>query len=106
MSRSMDLSCRVDFRPVNVTHFCEYSGRAEYLSTTGCTIRTTDRPEPGTTLELRLYVPGSAWPIRVSRATVAWAHWDEFTVEFVQVPFRDHDQLRYCLANVSAHAAA
>src|SRR5688500_13151385 len=77
MSPTLEVSCRVDYRPVHATHFCEYSGRIEYLSASGCTIQATDRPDPGTTLELRLYVPGSAWPIRVARATVAWAHWDE-----------------------------
>lgn len=102
MSPTLQLPCRVDYRPADVKHFCELTGRVEYLSATGCTIRTGNQPEPGTTLELRLYVPGSAWPIRVSRATVAWAHWDEFTVEFVHVPLQDQDQLQHCLVKASA----
>ena len=106
MSRTTEVSCRVDYRPVNLQHFCEYSGRAEHLSATGCSIRATERPEPGTVLELRLYVTGSAWPIRVVRATVAWAHWDEFTVEFVDMPLEDHDQLQRCLSEASLLAAA
>jgi hypothetical protein len=88
MSPTMDISCRVDYCPVGATHFCEYIGRAEHVSSTGCTIRTTEQPEPGTTLELRLYLPGSAWPIRVSRATVAWAHWNEFSVDLETCLFR------------------
>ncbi|MCC2644009.1 MAG: hypothetical protein K0S45_4422 [Nitrospira sp.] len=105
MSSTLQVSCRVDYRPTNATHFCEYSGRVGYLSATGCTIQATQRPDPGTTLELRLYVPGSAWPIRVTCATVAWSHWDEFTVEFVEVPFQDQDQLQRCLAEASALVA-
>ena len=66
MSQALHIPCRVDYRPTNATHFCEYSGRVAYLSATGCTIQATQRPEPGSALELRLYVPGSAWPIRVN----------------------------------------
>ena len=106
MSPPIEVSCRVDYRPVHVTHFCEYSGRVEYRSATGCTIEATERPKPGSTLELRLYVPGSAWPIRVTRATVAWSHWDEFTVEFGDVSLQDRDQLQRCLTEASLPAAA
>jgi hypothetical protein len=51
-------------------------------SATGCTIRTREQPETDTILESRLYVPGRVWPILVSRATVAWADSDEFTLNF------------------------
>ena len=106
MSRTLQLPCRVDYRPADATHFCEYIGRVDYLSATGCTIQARQRPDPASMLELRLYVPGSAWPIRVTRATVAWSHWDEFFVEFVQVPSQDQDQLQHCLAQASALVAA
>lgn len=106
MSHALHVPCRVDYRPTNATHFCEYSGRVAYLSATGCTIQAIQRPEPGTALELRLYLPGSAWPIRVTHATVEWSHWNEFTVEFVQVPIRDLDQLQHCLAHAAVLAAA
>jgi hypothetical protein len=106
MSPTLQGLYRIDYRPTNVTHFCEYSGRVVSLSATGCTIQARQRPDPGSTLELRLYVSGSAWPIRVSRATVTWSHWNEFTVEFIQVPFQDQEQLQHCLAVVSALATA
>lgn len=106
MSWTFQLPCHVDYRPADATHFCEYSGRVESLSETGCTIQTTQRPEPDSMLELRLYVPGSVWPIRVTRAMVAWSHWDKFTVDFVQIPFQDQDQLQHCLAKASALVAA
>lgn len=105
MSLTLQVLCRVDYRTADATHFCEYSGRVASLSATGCTIQATQRPDPDTSLELRLYVTGSAWPIRVTRATVTWSHWDEFTVEFVQVPFHDQEQLQHCLADAPALAS-
>lgn len=55
--------CRVDYRHATALGFCEWTGRVEFLSTNGCTILTAQRPEPGATLELRIYLPGSDWPI-------------------------------------------
>ncbi len=106
MSPTIEVPCRVDFRPVAAQEFCEHTGRVDTLSATGCSIRSGHRQEPGTTLELRVYLPGAHWPIRVQRAEVIWSHWDEFTVEFCDVSIRDQDRLQRCLGDASALAAA
>jgi hypothetical protein len=105
MSPTFQASCRIDYRPTNVSHFCEYSGRVACFSVSGCAIQGTPRPDPDSRLGLRLSVPGSAWPIRVCRATVTWSHWDEFTVGCVQVPVHDQEPLQHCLARAQALAA-
>jgi hypothetical protein len=52
------------------------------LSPTGCSIRSPYQPQPGASLELRLYLPDTEWPLAVHHAEVTWSHWDCFTVEF------------------------
>jgi hypothetical protein len=75
-------SFRIDIRPAQDQNIQEYVGRAEHLSPRGCAIRSSYRPDPGAVLELRLYLPGTSWPVAVDRAQVTWGHWDSFTVEF------------------------
>ncbi len=104
MSPTIGVSCRVDFRPAPVPASCDQTGRVESLSATGCTILTRDRPKPGTTLELRVYLPGGDWPLRVDHATVTWSHWDCFTVEFLSIPARDQQRLRTYLSEASTLA--
>ena len=106
MSPTIEVPCRVDYRPAGAESFCEWTGRVNYLSATGCSIRTRQHPVPGARLELRIYLPGSAWPIRVQQAEVVWSHWDEFTVEFRDLSIRDQDQLQRCLMEASALAVA
>jgi hypothetical protein len=105
MSFTLRVSGRIDYRPTDTTHFREYSGRVASLSSTGCTIQAMKRLDPGSTLERRLSVPRSAWPIRVTGATVTWSHWDEFTMEYVQVPVQNQEPLHHCLAQAQAPAA-
>lgn len=102
MSPTILAPCRVDFRPVATKEFCEQVGRVGTLSATGCSIRSRQRPEPGATLELRVYLPGAPWPICIQRAQVIWSHWDEFTVDFLELSIRDQDQLQRCLMDASA----
>ena len=106
MSLTIELPCRVDYRPVGAQHFCEWTGRVNYLSATGCSILAAEAPQAGARLELRIYLPGNAWPMQVQQAEVVWRHWGEFTVEFVQLSMRDQDQLQRCLSEASLHAAA
>lgn len=106
MSPTIEVPCRVDYRPAGAESFCEWTGRVNYLSATGCSIRTAHQPEADTRLELRIYLPGSAWPIQVAQAEIIWSHWDEFTVEFRDVSIRDQNQLQRCLTEASALAAA
>jgi hypothetical protein len=75
-------SFRVDIRPTHVSGFCEFVGRVQNLTAFGACVRSTYQPDPGATLELRLYLPGTDWPVAVKQAQVTWAHWDSFSVEF------------------------
>jgi hypothetical protein len=77
-----------------------------HLSATGCSIRTSHQPEADIRLELRIYLPGSVWPMHVMQAEIIWSHWDEFTVEFLELSMRDQDQLQHCLGEGSLPAAA
>ena len=106
MFPTIEVPCRVDYRPVGAKEFSEQVGRVDTLSATGCSIQSRQRPQPGTTLELRVYLPGAPWPIRVQRAQVIWSHWDEFTVEFHGLTVRDQDLLQRCLVEVSVREAA
>ena len=107
MFPTIEIPCRVDYRPVGAQqHFCEWTGRVTHLSATGCSIGTTHQPEPGSRLELRIYLPGRAWPMQVKQAEIVWSHWGEFTVEFLEVSMGDLDQLQGCLRNTSLLAAA
>jgi len=106
MSPTIVAPFRADFRPVAVTEFREHTGRVDTQSATGCSIRSRYRVEPGTTLELRVYLPGAHWPVCVQRADVIGSHWGEFTVEFRDLSIRDQDQLQRCLVDALALAAA
>ena len=106
MSPTIEVSCRVDFRPAASQEFCEWTGRIERLSATGCSIYSAQTPEPGAHLELRIYLSGNAWPTPIQQAQVVWNHWGEFTVEFLDVSMHAEDELRRCLSDASALAAA
>ncbi len=106
MIPTSEIPCRVDVRPAAAREFCEWTGRIHQLSATGCSIQTVHTPEPGARLELRIYLPGNAWPMQVQEAQVVWNHWGEFTVEFLQLSLDDQDQLHHCLGEASALAAA
>jgi hypothetical protein len=75
-------SFRIDIRPTHVSEFCEFVGRVQNLTPSGACVRSTYQPDPGATVELRLYLPGTDWPLAVERAEVTWRHWDSFSVEF------------------------
>jgi hypothetical protein len=101
----MEASCRVDFRPVNADTSCEHTGRIEAIFATGCTIRT-QRPESWEALELRIYLPGGDWPLRVDHATVTWVRWDSFSVEFLTLSAPEQERLRNYLAGGDSLVAA
>ncbi|MGZ8422048.1 MAG: PilZ domain-containing protein [Nitrospira sp.] len=102
---SAEVMFRADFRPVAAETLSEHTGRVQSLSSSGCTILTRCQSEPGAEIELRLYLPGGAWPIRVDHAKVTWGYWDSFTVEFLSLPACDQERLEDYLAEASAPAA-
>jgi hypothetical protein len=106
MNPTIKMPCRVDLRPVGSKEFCEWTGRIDQVSATGCSIRSAHTPDPGARLELRIYLPGNSWPMQVQEVQVVWNHWGEFTVEFLQVAMRDRDQLEGSLTEASMLMAA
>jgi hypothetical protein len=97
---------RVDFRPAGASEFVEWTGRAESLSATSCTIATRLHPSVNVPLELRLYLPGTHWPLRVDQAEVTWGNWDSITVEFMDLPLQDRERLCQYLLEQKHMAAA
>jgi hypothetical protein len=75
-------SFRADLRSLGQAEFHEYVGRAHELTPTGCTITGAAGPLLADALELRLYLPGTEWPLAVHHAEVTWSRWDTITVEF------------------------
>lgn len=102
---SAEVMFRADFRPVAAETLSEHTGRVQSLSSSGCTIRTRCQSEPGAEIELRLYLPGGAWPIRVDHAKGTWGDWDSFTVEFLSLPTCDQERLEDYLAEAFAPAS-
>ncbi len=94
MATGSTMGFRVDFRPVAAQEWCESTGRVHDLTVKGCRIVSKKQCEPGTELELRLYVPDTRWPLCVTRAHVSWGHWDSFSVEFDTLPGTDQTILR------------
>lgn len=84
---------RVDFRPVAARGWMESTGRVHDLTVTGCRIVSPTQCDPGTELELRLYIPDTSWPLCVTRAYVTWKHWDTFNVQFETLPENDQTTL-------------
>ena len=101
MLPTIDVSCRVDYRPVGGDAFCEHTTRLESVYVTGCTIRSPHLPD-SSEVELRIYLPGSDWPLRVDQAKVTWGHWAGFTVEFLSMPTRDQQRLQHYLEAAGA----
>lgn len=76
---------RVQFRSTFTGRQIEGEGKATDLSQGGCRIESDISITASTTLELRLYVPGLDWPLRVEQAVVKWARGREFGLEFVRI---------------------
>ncbi|WP_447600235.1 hypothetical protein [Nitrospira sp. Nam80] len=89
---------RVDFRPVTAPGWSESTGRVHELTEKECRIVSPTRCDPGTELELRLYIPDTSWPLCVTRASVTWKHWDTFNVQFETLPETDQTILQRMFA--------
>lgn len=85
---------RVQFRSTFSGHQIDGEGKAIDISQGGCKIESDLRAPAGTTLELRLYVPGLDWPIRVEQAAVKWARGRQFGLEFVRLLPKEEETLR------------
>ena len=100
-------SCRSEARcpvesisePFPPTSLKEQTGRLESLWATGCTILTAHLPTPDAALELRIYLPGLAWPLQVDQAKVTWGRSDVFTVEYLSLAVAEQLRLGDYLAD-------
>ncbi len=101
----IEIPCRVDYRPTNAQQFCEWTGRVARLSATECRIVAAHVPQPGAWRELRIYLRGHAWPIKVPQAEVGWSHWRDFTVGFLHFSRQEQDQLEGSLRAASVLVA-
>ena len=74
-------------------------GTVRNLSVPGCAIQSRKRVQPGSYLEMRLFLPDSAPPLRVGVAKVRWCEERRFGVEFIQVPGGDQVRLGQLVKN-------
>lgn len=101
---SAEIMFRADFRQVAAKTLSEHTGRVQSLSSRGCRIFARCQPQPGAQVELRLYLPSEASPIRVDHAKVTRGYWDLFTVEFLDLPASEQERLKDYLSVATAHA--
>ena len=101
MAERSTVACRVDFRTLPAEVLTEQTGRLESLWATGCTILTAHRPAPDAALELRIYLPGLAWPLQVDQAKVTWGRSDVFMVEYLSLAVAEQLRLGDYLADTN-----
>lgn len=63
------------------------------LSSDGCRIESPISVEPGTSLELRIYVPDLEWPLMVDAASVQWVSHQTFGLAFFRVSDAEQQRL-------------
>ena len=63
------------------------------LSVPGCAVHSRNRVQPGSYLEMRMFVPDTMSPLRVGLAKVRWSEGRKFGVEFIQMPGEDQVRL-------------
>lgn len=86
------LRVRVEFEGGASGHEVNGEGHSTDLNVTGCSVESTHGFSSGVYLTLRIYLPDSAQPVKVTLARVRWTNDTLFGVEFIQLPH--NDQLR------------
>jgi hypothetical protein len=84
----------VQFRSTFSANQQEGEGRTVDLSLGGCKIESNAPVVAGTKYEMRLYVPGFDWPLRIEEAYVRWTKVGVFGVEFMGVRPEEQTKLR------------
>jgi len=74
------------------------------LSVPGCAVHSRNRVQPGSYLEMRMFVPDTMSPLRVGLAKVRWSEGRRFGVEFIQMPGEDQVRLGRLVKNEVALA--
>lgn len=68
-------------------------GRVLNVSVPGCAVHSRKPVQPGSYLEMRMFVPDTAPPLRIGLAKVRWCEGRRFGVEFIQMPGEDQVRL-------------
>ena len=84
----------------------ETRGLVYNLSVEGCKITSNTRVEPGTYLNLRLYLPGSHVPMVVRLSAVRWVQGWDFGVTFLHMQTDELQRLNQYLAALETAGAA
>ena len=94
MKRRKYSRIRADFRSTFSGEQIEGQGKLMDLSLWGCWIESDIPVAMGTTLKLRLHVPGGDSPIQIDTARVRWTNGRACGVEFIRLPAEDLARLR------------
>ncbi len=94
MEKRKQVRFTVQFRSTFSANQQEGEGRTVDLSLGGCKIESTAPVIAGTKYEMRLYVPGFDWPLRIDEAQVRWTKVGVFGVEFGEVRPEEQTKLR------------
>lgn len=94
---------RVQFRTTfSVSPNLEGTGILLDLSAGGCRIESMLTPEPGISLELRIYVPDIEWPLMIEKASVQWVNGHTFGLGFVRLREAERERLRQVIGRLAA----
>ena len=83
----------------------ETRGLVYNLSAEGCKVTSNTRVEPGTYLNLRLYLPGSHVPVMVRLAAVRWAQGWDFGLTFLHMQNEELQRLTGYIASLETAGA-
>jgi c-di-GMP-binding flagellar brake protein YcgR len=101
MQRRRYLRIRVEFRSTFSGEQIEGEGKLMDLSLGGCRIASDVSAATGTTLELRVFVPGVDSPLRIDQARVRWARGRAWGAEFIRLPAEDLARLRQLVQDLN-----
>lgn len=94
---------RVQFRTTfSASPKLEGTGIMLNLSAGGCRIEGLLTPEPGLSLELRIYVPDIEWPLMIEGSGVQWVNGHTSGLDFVRLRDSERERLRQVIERLTA----
>ena len=92
---------RVQFRTTfSASSKLEGAGNMLDLSMGGCRIESPVTPEPGVSLELRIYAPDIEWPLMIEAASVQWVSGQIFGLAFFQIRETEQQRLEQVISDL------